>query len=222
MTANNELPEYQIFTILRQGETEPLGPYSQNQIVELLNEGSINPTDFVHYADLADWTPIRDVFDLHQKLANFSDDGQDSNELAEVFNAIIGAAGDGENVFYIAIQDRQALRGFRGHEAVGVSDRFIWIARHKMGGKLTLDELELSNIRDVWAILKAGEKTGTFHIEQENGVAIQVERIPALQLERITKTTRELLQPEPIPADQPAGETAAVGDPHAAYRPDPQ
>jgi hypothetical protein len=40
-----ELPEYQIFHVLRDGDSEPCGPYSQDQLLLLLNANSVSRSD---------------------------------------------------------------------------------------------------------------------------------------------------------------------------------
>ena len=45
---SEELPEHQIFHILKQGAEEAIGPYSQIQIGQLLNEGQIEASDYVY------------------------------------------------------------------------------------------------------------------------------------------------------------------------------
>jgi len=100
-----ELPEYQIFSILRQGEEEPIGPYSQNQIVRLLNEGTIRPFDLIFYEDLGAWKPIRDVFEIHEGISNFVDEGQDKALVGEVFRGVQQLFGETEHVYYIAVQE---------------------------------------------------------------------------------------------------------------------
>ena len=71
---SEELPEHQIFHILKQWGQESIGPYSQIQIGQLLNEGQIEASDYVYYPELSGWEPLSRVFELHQQLSSFGDD----------------------------------------------------------------------------------------------------------------------------------------------------
>ena len=62
-TIHEDLPEYQNFSILRREEKEAIGPFSQNQIVELLYEGAVRADDLVYYTDSGKWQPLHQVFE---------------------------------------------------------------------------------------------------------------------------------------------------------------
>ena len=82
---SEELPEHQIFHILKQGEQESIGPFSQVQIGQLLNSGQIKASDYVYYPELSGWETLSQVFELHQKLNSFGDEGQEPHIVDQSF-----------------------------------------------------------------------------------------------------------------------------------------
>tara|TARA_R110002096_G_scaffold200639_13_gene384772 strand:+ start:27425 stop:28039 length:615 start_codon:yes stop_codon:yes gene_type:complete len=196
-----ELPEYQIFSILRSGEETPIGPYSQNQLVELLNEGAIKSKDFVFYEGLENWTPISEVFDLHQAIANFEDDGQDREMLTDAFNKLSSALGDDEDIFYIAVQDLPALSltgpvRLTSPISVAITNLRICVIHHKMTGTLEFDIYGVDDVCDATERIKPGEKKGTFSILLNSGERVDIDKIPHHQLERLSKIAGELKSTE--------------------------
>jgi hypothetical protein len=185
-----ELPEYQIFSILRQGEEAPIGPYSQNQIVRLLNDGVIRPTDLIYYQDLGDWRPIRDVFEIHEGISNFVDEGQDKVIVGEVFRGIQQLFGEGEQVFYIAVQEKGPIH-LGALSAVALTASRLLIANHK-SGKLELEPYLWTSVANAYLTRKPGQALGSFHISLYSGSTINVERIPQLQLERLEQIANEI------------------------------
>lgn len=196
-----ELPEYQIFSVLRQGEESPIGPYSQNQLVELLNEGAIKSKDFVFYEGLADWTPISEVFDLHQAIANFEDDGQDREMLTDAFNDLTASLQEGEDIFYIAVQDLPALSltgpvRLTSPVSIAITSHRISVIHHRMTGTLDFDNYPIDDVCDADKRTKPGEKKGVFSILLNSGERIDTDKLPLNQLDRLAEIAAELKSPE--------------------------
>jgi hypothetical protein len=185
-----ELPEYQIFSILRQGEEEPIGPFSQNQIVRLLNEGAVRPFDLIYYEDLGAWKPIRDVFEIHEGISNFIDEGQDKTIVGEVFRGIQQLFGEQEQVYYIAVQERGTLN-LGGLSAVALTTSRVLIANHRQG-KLELEAHLWGHVARASMSRKLGNPTGTFEVDLYSGSTISVDRIPQMQLERLEQIANDL------------------------------
>lgn len=191
MSAVAELPEYQIFSILRSGEDDPIGPYSQKEIVSLLNQGRVQQNDLVFYEGLGEWEPLRNVFAIHEGIANFEDDGQDRQMLGDVFLDMSKVATDHEEVYYIALQDKQALR-LKGPEAVIITSFRLCIARPKLTGKREFDMYYWEDVHNTASKITAGEEVGTFSILLRVGERIEIPRIPRRQLQRVAELAREM------------------------------
>ena len=193
-----ELPEHQIFSVLRQGTEEPVGPYSQNELVELLNVGEIKSTDLVFYPELDNWAPISEVFELHQNIANFEDHGQDRQLLADAFGLLSDQLEDGESIFYIAVQHfpviglTSAVR-LTPPKSLALSNLRFWFVSHKLIGGMTAEEVALTEVSRVDLRVKEGDKEGVFSILLTTGDRIELDKIPVAQLERLEHLTTDLL-----------------------------
>ena len=187
----SELPEYQVFTILRKGEESPIGPYSQNQIVELLNEGKVRQDDLIYYEGLGDWQPLGSVFAIHEGIANFEDDGQDRELVGEVFLQLSDLVTEDEEVYYIAIQDKPGLR-IKGPDAIAVTSIRLCIAHQKLNGKREFDMYYWDEVHNTTPKLVAGEEVGTFSVLLRAGERIEIPRLPRRQLQRVAELSREM------------------------------
>ena len=193
----NELPEYQIFSVLRQGQEEAMGPYSQDQLVELLNEGSISSSDFVFYEGLDGWKPISEVFDLHEAIANFHDDGQDQELVSQAFGQLSNGLAAGEDIFYIAVQDLPALPltgkvRLTSPQSVAITNERICVIHHRLGGKLEFENYRYDDVCDASKKIKYDDKKGTFSILLQDGERVNVDKIPAAQLDQLERLLPDL------------------------------
>jgi hypothetical protein len=190
-TSKEELPEYQIFSILRRGEKEPIGPFSQNQIVDLLNDGEIQAEDLVYYDDIGEWRPLRDVFELHQAIANHTDDGQDQEIVSDVFGALSEMLTDQEPLFYIAVQERPAI-AFRKPDAIALSQAALYVV-HQRRGSLEVEPYPWDKIYNLVGRIGDQDAAGTMVILMQNASRVEIERIPRKQLRRAEEIASDLL-----------------------------
>ena len=98
-----------MFSVLRQGSIEPGGPYTEEQILLMLQEDKISREDYVFFEGMKDWRPIEDVFEIHEAIYHIIDDGQDKFKLSEAFREVNNVLSEGEEIYYIAIQARAGI-----------------------------------------------------------------------------------------------------------------
>lgn len=187
-----ELPEYQIFTILRQGEKDPFGPFSQNQIVELLNRGEIRDVDLVYYDGIGEWRPLSEVFELHQTIGNFVDEGQDREIVSDVFGALSAMLAEREAIYYIAVQEWPPLK-LRKPDSVALTDGALYVVHHRRG-TLEVEPYPWDRVFSVTARHRVGENDGTLSILLQNATRIELERVPRPQLLRAEEIAGEMLK----------------------------
>lgn len=197
-----ELPEHQIFHVLRQGETEPIGPYSQNQLVELLNEEAIRPNDFVYYPELSGWKSLSQVFDLHQRIANFDDEGQDPHVVSESFALVSERCEPGENIYYVAVQHVPALSltaavKFTSPKSFVVTDLRIFVITPKFMSTPHTQEYAIEEIEKVIKRVGSKDRDGKFILVLKSGEWVEIDKIPADQLERAETIVEELISGTP-------------------------
>jgi hypothetical protein len=186
-----ELPEYQIFTILRQGEKDPIGPFSQNQIVSLLNQGQIRSVDLVYYDGIGEWRPLSEVFELHQAIGNYVDEGQDREIVSDVFGALSEMLAERESIYYIAVQEWPALK-LRKPDSVALTEGAIYVVHHRRG-TLEVEPYPWDKVFSVTARMRVGETDGTLAILLQNASRIEVERIPRAQLARAEQIASDMM-----------------------------
>ncbi len=190
-TMTEELPEFQIFSILREGEADAIGPYSQNQIVELLNQGDVKATDLVYYEGWGKWQPLEEVFDLHQYLVGELSDGQDPATVADVYGALSKELKD-EPIYYIAIQERVPLSLKRPEAVVLTESRFCLVHQRRSG--LEVDTFYWESVANVTGAMTSGNAMGTLIVITRDSLRMEIPRIPADQLNRVNIISAEILQ----------------------------
>lgn len=198
MRTSQELPEHQFFHILRQGEEQPIGPYSQNQLVELLNEGTIQTSDYVFYESLKEWTPLSKVFDVHQQISNFDDDGQDSQVVEDAFTFLTSRSEPNEEIFYIATQHQPALSltaaVLLSHpKAIVVTDHRVCIIKQKVIGDPEMAEYPIEQIKEGIMRIKADQKVGQFNLILKSGEWIETNKIPHQQLVKLEELVNAIV-----------------------------
>lgn len=196
---SEELPEHQIFHILKQGEEEAIGPYSQIQIGQLLNAGQIEASDYVYYPELSGWETLSRVFELHQELSNFGDDGQEPHIVDQSFALVDSLSEPNESIYYIAVQHIPLLKvtaavKLTGPKSIVLTDHRIYILTPKLIGDTELNQYHHKQIERVIKRLSQDEDEGTFIIALRSGDWIETNKIPRRQLERLDQIAREFLE----------------------------
>jgi len=196
---SEELPEHQIFHILKQGEDQPIGPYSQLQIVQLLNAGEIKASDFVYYPELTGWEQLSQVFELHQKVSRFGDEGQEAHVVDESFSLIESLIEPDEEIYYIAVQHIPLRRvtaavKLTAPKSIVLTDRRIYVLSPRLVGNADLNEYFHEQIENVMKKISPDEEQGKFIIALRSGDWVETGKIPQAQLERLETITREFLK----------------------------
>ncbi|MGB2402814.1 MAG: PH domain-containing protein [Akkermansiaceae bacterium] len=196
---SEELPEHQIFHILKQGQEKPIGPYSQIQIGQLLNAGQIEASDYVYYPELPGWEKLSRVFELHQQLSNFRDDGQEPHIVDQSFALVDSLSEPEESIYYIAVQHIPLLKvtaavKLTGPKSIVLTDRRIYILTPKLIGDTDISQYHHKQIERVIKRLSKDDDEGTFIIALRSGDWIETNKIPRQQLERLDQITRDFLE----------------------------
>jgi hypothetical protein len=197
-STSEELPEYQIFHILKLGEQQPTGPFSQRELLALLNDGEIHVTDLVYYSELRDWMPISEVFEVEKQLTRFGDEGQDPEIVAQTFGFIESRREDNEEIYYIAVQNIPALSltatvKLRAPRSVVLTSRRFCIVKPKLMSDISFEEFPLDEISNAEIDIDSGADSGAFEIVPRLGERSIVDQIPVAQLARLEQISGELL-----------------------------
>lgn len=198
MTTKEELPEHCPFHILRRGEEVPIGPFSQDQIVELLNESSIKASDYVYYAEMKNWKPLHQVFDLHQKLTNLSDEGQDPHIAEETFKYIDRNLEPEEELYYIAVQHQPALSLtaavlLSAPKSIAITNQRVCFVKQKVIGEIEMEAYPIAEIREGLKRIKGNEKVGSFNLVLNSGDWVETNKINRAQLDKLDEILGSLI-----------------------------
>ena len=181
------------FSVLKQGTIDPMGPLSDEDILGMLNRSEITPHDLVFYEGLQQWQPIGEVFVIEEQLSHFVDDGQDKGRVGEIFREVSAVLGDGEEVYYIAIQEKTGLLS-KAKASVVIASRHIFILREiRTGWEIEAHPwAQISNtlMRD------EGKGFGTFSLLLNLGKRIDIAHFPMQQLRRLFQLSQEMREME--------------------------
>lgn len=184
----NEQPELQ-FSVLRAGRKDPEGPFSEADLLHQMNAGDLTPDDLVFFEGMTRWQPIRDVFEIHEQISHFVDDGQDRIKVAEAFREVSNVVSKDENIYYIAVQEKSGLLS-KSKICVIIADKHIFLLRDVKGAR----ELEAHPWTHISNTLMRdeGRNLGTFSILLDLNRRVDVNHIPLKQVQRLFQLSQEM------------------------------
>lgn len=194
----NDLPEHQYYYLLKNGEFEPTGPYSSNQLLQMHNAQEIRSSDYVYFQDWDGWKRMSQVFDLDRTVtSNFNNEGQDEDILSDTFKYINDRALPGEALHYIAVQYLPALSitaavRLTMPKSIILTNMRICVLEPKLMGESSLESYPLDQVENGMKRIKSGSKNGTFHIILNSGEWVEINKIPHAQLNQLVQLTRQL------------------------------
>jgi len=186
-----ELPEYQVFHVFRQGDEEPRGPYSQDQLVWLLNQDSLTRSDLVYYPGLDTWKPLHEVFDFHERLANFQSDGHDAALVNAAFLELSRLCRHGEEIYDISAQEKSAFAP-RRVKVVAVSSHGLWMGTLGSRGAFEGGRVDWDEIEHVSAHFPLRWDQGVLAVALSCGSGVEVNRLARRPLRRIVSMARDI------------------------------
>jgi hypothetical protein len=187
--AASEEPTETQFSVMRRGEETALGPYTINEIFDLLKDDQLARNDYVYYEGMADWAPIEEVFEIQEQLSHFVDDGQDREKVAEIFQGVSPMLAAGEDIYYIAVQEKTGLLT-KQKAALAVTNKRLFILHEKRSGL----ELETHRWDAITNTLMKDEGHGlaTFSILLHREKRLDTPHLPMAQVKRMFQLAQEL------------------------------
>lgn len=163
------------------------GPYDEEQILTMLNEGQVGRRDLIFYEGMASWQPLEEIFDVEERLLHYMDEGQEPDVVAELYQNLSHIMASGEKIFYLAHQKKRMMKS--RPDVVAVTNERLIIVRQGLGGNRTEDYL-WKNV--VTVHMKEGLMGNTFSITDTNDHVIQVDDLPKPQLEKLCQFAQEM------------------------------
>jgi hypothetical protein len=190
-TETQEQPGDIQFSILKRGEPDSRGPFTEQNILAQLNAGEITSEDMVFYEGLGEWKPIGEVFEIQEQISHFVDDGQDKQKVAVAFREVSNVVGSEEDIFYIAVQAKAGLLS-KTKQCVILTDTHVFMLHEKRVGY----ELEAHLWKTVTNTLMRdeGRGLGTFSILLSGEKRVDVCHIPLKQVQRLFQLSQEIKQ----------------------------
>jgi hypothetical protein len=178
-----------LFSILRRGERDPIGPYNETDLLQLLNTDQIGINDLVYYDGIGEWRPLHDVFDIQEQITHFVDDGQDTQRVGVAFREVSNVVGPGESIYYIAVQAKAGLLS-KTKQCVVVTDRHLFIMSEKRVGY----ELEAHPWKSITNTLMRdeGKGLGTFSVLLGAEHRTDICHVPLKQVQRLFQLSQEM------------------------------
>jgi Bacterial PH domain/GYF domain 2 len=181
-----KMTDEDISFLIYQGDKQA-GPYSQQQILAMLQEGRVGKKDLVYYEGLGEWKPIDEVFEIEEQLSHFMNEGQEPEVVADVFRHIEPMLGHDEQIFYIGHQRKKIMR--QRPDAAIITNRRLLIQRQTLTGT----HVEDCQWRNVVSVHKKEGLMGTnFSVLDSNDHVIEVEDIPKEQIDRLCQLAQEM------------------------------
>jgi hypothetical protein len=163
------------------------GPYEEEHILQMLQDGSINRSDLVYNEGSDAWVPLDQMFEIEEALTHNMDEGQDPAMLAEVYQQMNGLISSHEQIFYIAHQKPRMLK--HKPDYVVLTNERVIINRQGLGGS----RFEDCQMKDVSRVQKVEGLMGTsFKLLDRNDHVIQVDDLPKPQLDKLCQIIQEL------------------------------
>jgi len=178
-----------LFSILKRGERDPRGPYTEEDLLALLNTDEIGINDFVYYDGIGEWKPLHEVFEIQEQITHFVDDGQDTQRVGIAFREVSNVVGQGESIYYIAVQAKVGLLS-KTKQCVILTDRHLFIMTENRKGY----ELEAHPWKAVTNTLMRdeGKGLGTFSLLLGGERRTDIAHIPLKQVHRLFQLSQEM------------------------------
>lgn len=182
------------FFVLKRGSKEPKGPFSDKDLVIMMNEGELSISDFVFHEGLGEWKSIGEVFEVEEQISHFVDDGQDTEKVALAFREVGNVVGNSEDIYYVAVQAKAGLLS-KTMQCVIITDKHVFIMHEKRVGF----ELVAHLWKDITNTLMRdeGKGLGTYSILLGAEKRIDVLHLPLKQVQRLFQLSQEMKQDYP-------------------------
>lgn len=180
-----------LFSVLRRRDDETLGPMTQSELLEKLRLGEVDKSDMVFFEGSPGWEPIEEVFEIHEQLRHFVDDGQDRSVVADSYREVADVLAHGEEIFYIAVQEKSGFLS-RQKNCVILTNRRLLVLHRRRGG-MELEGYPWSEVTNTLMRDDAGGR-GTFSFLVSMDRRVDLPHIPLQQVRRLFQLSQELRQ----------------------------
>jgi len=168
-------------------DNEQHGPYTEEQLLKMLQDGEFARTDLIYHESFGEWRPLEQVFEVEEALTHSMDEGQDPAMVAEIYKQLNGLISSHEQIYYIAHQKPKMLK--HKPDCVVITNERLIINRQGLGGS-RIEDYQWKDIMSVQ--MSEGIMGTTFRLKDHHDHLVQVDDLPKQQLEKLCKLAQEL------------------------------
>lgn len=139
-----------------------------------------------------------EVFDIQEQLSHFVDDGQNKVRVGEVYRAVSEVLANGEEIFYIGIQEKAGLLSKAKLSVILTNRQMLTLTQIRSGHEI--ESHPWSSIQNT-LIRDDGKGIGTFSAILNSGKRIDVSHIPVAQTHRLFQLAQELAEMSAPPSN---------------------
>lgn len=183
--------EVLMFNVLRRSDDQTLGPMPQEDLLEMLRVGEVERTDLVYFEGSPGWEPIEEVFEIHEQLRHFVDDGQDRMVVADSYREVSEVLASGEEIFYIAVQEKSGFLSRQKNSIILTGRRLLLL--HRRRGGMELEGYPWTEVTNT-LMRDDGGSLGTFSFLVGLEKRVDLPHIPLQQVRRLFQLSQELRQ----------------------------
>jgi hypothetical protein len=168
-------------------DSQQHGPFAEDQLLQMLQEGSISRRDLIYHEEQGDWVPLDQVFQVEEALTHGMNEGQDPAIVVDIYQQVESLISSHEQIFYLAHQKPKMLK--HKPDCVVVTNERLLVIRQGLGGS----RIEDCQWKDVISVqMSEGIMGTTFKILDRRDHVIQVDDLPKPQLERLCQHAQEM------------------------------
>ena len=168
-------------------DNEQHGPYTEEHLLQMLQEGTIARTDLIYHESFGEWRALENVFEVEEALTHSMDEGQDPAMVAEIYKQMNGLISSHEQIYYIAHQKPKMLK--HKPDCVVITNERLIINRQGLGGS-RVEDYQWKDIMSVQ--MSEGIMGTTFRLKDHHDHLVQVDDLPKPQLEKLCQLAQEL------------------------------
>lgn len=183
---------------LREGQLEAQGPVGAGELTDLIRNAKISSYDYIFRSDWEFWRRVGEVFNIPHKVEYTGEAGQDPFIVSEAFDYINTHSLKEEELFYIAVQSVPSLKitsavSLNMPKAIVLTNYRFCIFEKKIAGDPNFDSYPVNFVSTTSRKVKRGKKRGIFTISLNSGNWVEVNRLPADQLEQLVQLSGSIL-----------------------------
>lgn len=198
MSSTMQRKEEKVFHVLKNGSTDAGGPFSKQELEEMLSKGSIEADDYVFFPGQTEWKLIGDVFEFQKGPTDLIEEGQNLDSVTESFRIISDQERTDEIIQFIAIQklapsDRLSEILQDMPLSLVLTNQRIAVISPVLIGDSKVVNYPMDKITLLSSQKNRRDGAILLNIEMSTGTTVDIPGIPEKQIFKLIEAAREFL-----------------------------